>query len=59
MFELLVDAAQLATLKAELASVIDHVQDSVRFYRLGNNYQSRIDAMGRIGPIQTGAPMIL
>ena len=59
VFELLVDAAQLAALKAELASVIDHAQDSVRFYRLGNNYQTRIDAMGRTGPIQTGEPMIL
>ena len=53
------DAAQLAALKAELASVIDHAQDSVRFYRLGNNDQNRIDAMGRTGPIQTGEPMIL
>ena len=52
-------ADALAALKAELASVIDHAQDSVRFYRLGNNYQNRIDAMGRTGPIQTGEPMIL
>lgn len=59
VFEVLVDAAQLATLKAGLSSVIDHEQDSVRFYRLGNHYQPRIDTMGRTGPVQTGEPLLL
>lgn len=36
VFEVLVDAAQLVTLKSELEKVIDIAQDSVRFYRLGN-----------------------
>ena len=56
VFEVLVDAAQMAKLKA---SVIDLDQDSVRFYRLGNNYQGRIDTMGKKGPIQTGEPILL
>ena len=59
VFEVLVDAAQMAKLKADLASVIDLDQDSVRFYRLGNNYQGRIDTMGKKGPIQTGEPILL
>ena len=59
VFEVLVDAAQMARLKAALASVIDLDQDSVRFYRLGNNYQGRIDTMGKKGPIQTGEPILL
>ena len=59
VFEVLVDAAQLAVLKSELSGVIDLDQDSVRFYRLGNNYQNRITAMGRTGPIQTGEPLLL
>lgn len=59
VFELLVDAAQLATLKAELATTIDHVHDSVRFYRLGNSYKNRIDTMGRTDLVQTGEPIIL
>ena len=37
VFEVLVDAAQMARLKADLASVIDLDQDSVRFYRHGKN----------------------
>lgn len=59
VFEVLVDAAQLAVLKSDLSAVIDHDQDSVRFYRLGNNYQSRITSMGRTGPVQTGEPLLL
>ena len=59
VFEVLVDAAQLTKLKADLSSVIDHRQDSVRFYRLGNSYKSRIDTMGKTGPIQTGEPLLL
>ena len=59
VFEVLVDAAQLAVLKSELSGVIDLDQDSVRFYRLGNNYQNRITAMGRSGPVQTGEPLLL
>ena len=59
VFEVLVDAAQLAVLKSELSGVIDLDQDSVRFYRLGYNYQNRITAMGRTGPIQTGEPLLL
>ena len=59
VFELLVDAAQLSTLKAELAIAIDHDHDSVMFYRLGNNYKNRIDAMGRTDLVQTGEPILL
>ena len=59
VFEVLVDAAQLAVLKSDLFDVIDLDQDSVRFYRLGNNYQNRITAIGRSGPVQTGEPLLL
>lgn len=59
VFELLIDAAQLATLKAELAATIDHDHDSIRFYRLGSNYKNRIDAIGRTDLVQTGEPILL
>ena len=36
VFEVLVDAAQLVTLKSGLEELIDMKEDSVRFYRLGN-----------------------
>ena len=59
VYEVLVDAAQLAVLKSDLSGAIDLDQDSVRFYRLGNNYQNRITAIGRSGPVQTGEPLLL
>ena len=59
VFEILVDAAQLAVLKSDLSGAIDLDQDSMRFYRLGNNYQNRITAIGRSGPVQTGEPLLL
>ena len=59
VFEVLVDAAQLSVLKSDLSAVIDHDQDSVRFYRLGNHYQNRVVSMGQTGPVQTGEPLLL
>ena len=45
--EVLVDAAQLTALKHELSKEINEDVDSIRFYRLGNSYQNRIDSMGK------------
>ena len=59
VFEVLVDAAQLVVLKAELSRIIDHKRDSVRFYRLGNSYQNKIETMGRIPLIQPGEALLL
>ncbi len=47
VFEVLVDSAQLVVMKAELQKVIDDEMDSIRFYRLGNSYQHKIDTMGK------------
>ena len=52
VFELLVDAAQLK-------KVIDAQKDSVRFYRLGNNWKGKIDAMGKPQRLEQGEPLIL
>ena len=58
VFEVLVDAAQLVTLKSELEKVIDIAQDSVRFYRLGNTYENRIEAMGKRPLVEAGKALI-
>lgn len=58
VFEINVDAAQLVALKAELAKEIDEQADSVRFYRLGNAYEHKIEVMGRAPRVQAGAPLI-
>lgn len=46
VFECVLDAALLTMLKHKLESIIDKECDSLRFYNLGNNYQSRIEHIG-------------
>ncbi len=46
VFECLLDAAQYAILKAELAKLIDPEVDSLRFYQLGNHYQNKVEHVG-------------
>ena len=58
VFEVLVDAAQLVTLKSELEKVIDIAQDSVRFYRWGNTYENRIETMGKRPLVEAGKALI-
>ena len=59
VFEVFVDASQLVVLKAELSKIIDTERDSVRFYRLGNSYQQKIETMGREPIVQAGSALIL
>lgn len=59
VFEVLLDPAQLAALKAELEKTICKDTDSVRIYRLGNSYRNRIEVIGRTGLIETGEPLLL
>ena len=59
VFEVMVDGAGLVKLKTGMEKIIDHKQDSVRLYRLGNSYENKIETMGRTPIIQTGGPMIL
>lgn len=58
VFEVVLDAAQLAVLKHELEKIIDMAQDSVRFYRLGNSYENRIETMGRRPLVEAGGSLI-
>lgn len=46
VFECLVDAAQAKLLKARLEALIDPQQDSLRFYELGNRYQTKVEHIG-------------
>lgn len=46
VFECLVDPAQYKLLQAKLLEIIDTEKDSLRFYRLGNKYQSKIEHFG-------------
>lgn len=46
VFECLLDAAQAKTLKHKLCGIMDEKKDSLRFYYLGKNYQTKIEHFG-------------
>jgi len=46
VFECVLDAAQCALVKHRLEQLIDVKTDSLRFYYLGNNYQSKVEHIG-------------
>ena len=56
LFECILDNAQSIALKATLEDIIDTEKDSLRFYYLGNKYQTKIEHIGvdrGIAPDQT------
>ena len=59
VFEMLVDSAQLAQIKVSLSEIIDMKADSVRFYRLGSKWETKIETMGLEKGIRQDAPLIL
>ena len=46
VFECLVTQDQFIQMKAELTNIIGD-EDSIRFYKLGNNFQSKIEHLGK------------
>ena len=56
VFEINVDAAHLAVLKAELGAIMDPEKDSIRFYRLGNPTQTRSTSWGDIRALKQAVP---
>ena len=46
VFECILDHAQCIMLKSLLADIIDESVDSLRFYYLGNKYQTKAEHMG-------------
>lgn len=46
VFECLLDASQCRILQNKLCSIMDPEKDSLRFYYLGNKYDSKIEHFG-------------
>lgn len=46
VFECILDASQLLLLKDQLVSLINDKEDSLRFYYLGNHYQTKVEHFG-------------
>ena len=59
VFELKVDPAQWAKCKDRLLQIIDLEADSVRFYYLGANWESRVEHHGAKPSLDIEGPLIL
>ena len=46
VFECLLDASQARLLQAKLLKIMDSEKDSLRFYYLGNHYESKVEHFG-------------
>ncbi|SBO16773.1 CRISPR-associated endonuclease Cas2 [Carnobacterium divergens] len=58
VFECIVDATELVKLKKELIELIDKDTDSLRIYRLGNNYQNKVQHIGSKESFNVEKPLI-
>ena len=58
VFECQVDPAQWATLRARLMDEIDERADSLRFYRLGANWRSRVEHVGNKTTYDPDGPLV-
>lgn len=59
VFECVVDEAQAVMLQAKLEALIDPSCDSLRFYRLGNHYHSKILHIGAKQAIDQEGTLLL
>ena len=58
VFECKVDPAQWATLRSRLMEEIDEDTDSLRFYRLGSNWHSRVEHVGSKKSYDPDGPLV-
>ncbi len=59
VFECKVDPAQFVDLKAKLCGLMDADIDSVRFYNLGNSWQSHVEHFGQKKPYNPDGMLVV
>ena len=59
VFECKVNEGEFLIIKSKLHKVINHDTDSLRFYRLGKNYEKTIEQMGHNETYNMDEPLIL
>ncbi len=58
VFECQVDPAQWTSFRAQLVDEIDENTDSLRFYRLGANWRSRVEHIGAKKSYDPDGPLV-
>lgn len=59
VFECNLDESQAVLLRAALEAIMDKETDSIRFYNLGNRYQTKVIHVGAKSGYDAEAPLIL
>lgn len=59
VFECQLDPAQWTMLRARLIDEIDEKEDSLRFYRLGSNWSSRVEHVGTKKSYDPDGPLVI
>lgn len=59
VFECLLTEAQFCLLKSKIESIINEDLDSIRFYFLGNNWNKRIEYIGKITTFAIDSELII
>ncbi len=59
VFECVLDAATERMLRHQLTGLIDPECDSLRFYRMGNNYREKVEHIGAKPAIDVAQPLIV
>ena len=59
VFECVVDSTTFLLLKNQLIEEIDAKEDSLRFYRLGENYQHKVEHVGSKESLDVSKPLII
>lgn len=58
VFECVVDQMEYVQLKHKLLEIVDLAEDSLRIYRLGNNYKNKIEHFGTKSVLNVEDPLV-
>ena len=59
VFECRLSEAQFVVLKNKLESIMNHDLDNIRFYFLGNNWNNRIESLGKNCSVNLDGELII
>ena len=59
VFECVLPEAQFVVLKKKLSDIIDAEKDSIRYYLLGNNWNNRIEMVGKVTSFDVTSELII
>ncbi|WP_138494918.1 CRISPR-associated endonuclease Cas2 [Paenibacillus pinistramenti] len=59
VFECILDATEFRRLRFELEAIIDETTDSIRYYKLGDKYKTKVEHVGAKSSYDMEGPLIL